>query len=276
MSKSRGKLKKGVSIPSDASVSITCPCYLACCCCCCCCCCRRRTGGFRGAAEGASSCWGPPDRLPRPTAGTAAAEEPCETAPRHNHSFGCGFPLPRRHRAGEALAAAGDATQLRRFCSSIPRSRRERHAAPLLFSQRLDPNAPPQNAVKRLFSSKIACRGQKGKTEEVANHPLARLPRALKPNAPAAWLEIRGKGKARDKQPRLSLAIKGREEQAERIAPLLAAGREMHRDSERCIKTAAAQAPPPTRAQATTPPEAFKKCETRLPDLSAAIPRGRR
>lgn len=39
----------------------------------------------------------------------------------------------------------------------------------------------------------------KRKTEEVATEQLSSRSRVLQPNAPTAWLEIAGKGKAKDK-----------------------------------------------------------------------------
>lgn len=48
----------------------------------------------------------------------AAAGEPWELAPCHNHSFGCSFLLPRRHQAGEVLAVAEE--QLTGFTPKFP------------------------------------------------------------------------------------------------------------------------------------------------------------
>jgi len=170
MSKPQGKLKKGVSIPSDASVSITCPCYLAFCCCC-----GRRAGGFRGA-EGTSSCGAPTGSCPlRQARLQAAPEGPCEPAPRHSRSFGCGFLSPAD--TGEARCSRrGSGLTPRQLAPTRPAHMRE--GALLRFSPALDEHYVKGGETSSRQQDRSRRAGRK--TEEVANHQLVPVRESFK------------------------------------------------------------------------------------------------
>lgn len=181
----------------------------------------------------------------------AAAGEPWELAPCHNHRFGCSFLLPRRHQAGEGLAVGAE-----QLTGSLLNSLLTQVKA-RLFRFRASARQT-RNRGKQLLKQQDCLQEaeRKQKRLQTISSFLFRSFTAKHANS----MVRNGRQRKGKKQPWLSL--KGK---AELITPLL---------SERCFKAAGGSSP--NRAPKATTVEAFKRCETRLPDLSAAIPRGRR